>query len=149
MPKSCAKHAEQRRPQQAQLCPVRGLGYGAAPEEPNAVTLEVRGLLPECHFEGFSSGVRASAGDQISGTCSALQCYRRPGSGLKITHFRNVTVHSSPKWADLGKMGGNGGKCGKFWMLNGKMGNFGAKKAKNVVLIGNKALGGGCIGESA
>ena len=52
-------------------------------------------------------------------------------------------MHLSPKWAELGKMGGNGEKCGNFWMLNGKMANFGAEKVKNMVLIGNKARGGG------
>ena len=46
-------------------------------------------------------------------------------AGLRNTRFRNLTVHLSLKWADLGKMGENGGKCGKIWMLDGKMGNFG------------------------
>ena len=49
-------------------------------------------------------------------------------------------MHLSPKWADVGKMGEIGGKCGKFWMLDGKMGNFGAEKVKN---NGNKAMGAG------
>ena len=50
--------------------------------------------------------------------------------GLRNTHFRNVTVHLSPKWADLGKMRENGEKCGKFRMLDGKVGNLGAEKVK-------------------
>ena len=54
-----------------------------------------------------------------------------------------------PKWADLGKMGENGEKCGKFWMLNGKMENFGAKKAKKHGFDWQQGYGGGCIGESS
>ena len=34
---------------------------------------------------------------------------------------------SGEKW---GKVGGNGEKCGKFWMLDGQMGNLGAEKVK-------------------
>ena len=48
------------------------------------------------------------------------------------------------KW---GKMGENWGNCGKFWMLDGKLGNLGAEKVKKMVLIGNKARGGG-MGEN-
>ena len=49
---------------------------------------------------------------------------------------------TDPKWADLGEMGENGERCGKFWMLDGKMGNLGAEKAKKMVLVGSKAMVG-------
>ena len=42
-------------------------------------------------------------------------------------------------------MGGNGGQCGKFWMLDGKLGNLGAEKVKKQGLIGNKATGGALV----
>ena len=53
-----------------------------------------------------------------------------------------------PKWADLGKMGKmgeNGGKCGKFWMPDGKMGNFGAEKVKKHGFDWQQGYGGGAL----
>ena len=69
-------------------------------------------------------------------------------AGLRNTHFQIVTVHLSPKWADLGKMGENDKKCGKFWMLDGKMGHLVLKRSEYMVLTGNKP-GGGCTVESS
>ena len=64
-------------------------------------------------------------------------------SALRNTRFRNATVHLSPKWADFGKVGGNGEKCGKFWMLGSKMGNFGLKKVKKHGFDWQQGYGGG------
>ena len=47
------------------------------------------------------------------------------GAGLRNTRFLNVAVFLSPKWADFGKWEKNGGICGKFSKLDGKMENFG------------------------
>ena len=50
-------------------------------------------------------------------------------TGFGTTRFENVTLCLS-EMGRFRKNGGKWGKCGKFWMLDGKMGNFGAKKAK-------------------
>ena len=64
-------------------------------------------------------------------------------TGLKNTRFQSVTVHLSPKWADLEKMGGNGETCGKFWMLHGKKVIFGAEKVKKHGFDWQQGWGGG------
>ena len=55
----------------------------------------------------------------------------------KLLHIFN---HSGEKW---GKMGENGGNCEKFWMLDGKMGNFGAEKVKKHGFDWQQGYGGG------
>ena len=53
---------------------------------------------------------------------------------------------SGEKW---GEMGENGENCGKFWMLDGIMGNLGAEKVKKHGFDWQQGYGGGgCIGES-
>ena len=63
----------------------------------------------------FVCCARACA-ESLWGCTAIVQASEIPVSGMSPCKY--------PKWAGLGKMGGNGGKCGKFWMLDGKMGNF-------------------------
>ena len=60
-------------------------------------------------------------------TCQCMP----PSTELAMTRVQASEIPVSgtvpctyPKWADLGKMRGNGEKWGKFWMLDGKMGEF-------------------------
>ena len=70
----------------------------------------------------------------------AFRAHAPPKPVLRNTRFRNVTVHCSLKWGDLGEMGGNVGKRGKFWMLDRTIGHLGAEKVKTNRLNGNKAV---------
>ena len=69
--------------------------------------------------------VNGTGNSPVSGTADPRSSQT---AGLRNTRFRNVTVHLSPKWADLWKIGENGGKCGKFWTLDEKKGNEKVKK---------------------
>ena len=49
------------------------------------------------------------------------------------------------KW---GKMGENAENCGKFWMLDGKMGNLGAEKVKKHGFDSQQGYGGGALAKA-
>ena len=73
---------------------------------------------------------------------------QRAIAGLRNPRFRSVTVHLSSKRAEFGGMGGNGGKWGGFWVLDGKTGNLEAETVDQAVWGGSPMSRGG-VGDGA